>query len=58
MEVAMHALTRDAEIAVLGDRVTLINIPYGAGQTGMTLPFRTLCTGRRIQGENGFILCV
>jgi len=28
-EVAMHALTRDAEIAVLGDRVTLINIPYG-----------------------------
>ena len=27
---AMHALTRDAEITVVGDRVTLIDIPYGS----------------------------
>lgn len=28
--VAMHALTRDAEITVVGDRVTIIDIPYGS----------------------------
>jgi hypothetical protein len=28
--VAMHALTRDAEITVAGDRVTMIDIPYGS----------------------------
>lgn len=27
--VAMHGLTRDAEITVVGDRVTVIDIPYG-----------------------------
>ena len=27
--VAMHALTREAEITLVGDRVTLIGIPYG-----------------------------
>jgi hypothetical protein len=25
----MHVLTREAEITVVGDRVTLIGIPYG-----------------------------
>jgi hypothetical protein len=29
-EVAMHALTRDAEITVVGDRVTIVDIPYGS----------------------------
>lgn len=28
--LAMHALTRDAEITVVGDRVTVIDIPYGS----------------------------
>ena len=28
--VAMHALKRDAEITVVGDRVTMIDIPYGS----------------------------
>lgn len=28
--VAIHALTRDAEITVVGDRVTIIDIPYGS----------------------------
>jgi len=28
--VAMHALTRDAEITVVGDSVTIIDIPYGS----------------------------
>ena len=28
--VAMHALTRDAEITVVGDCVTMIEIPYGS----------------------------
>ena len=28
--VAMHALTRDAEITVVGDCVTIIEIPYGS----------------------------
>jgi hypothetical protein len=27
--LAMHVLTREAEITVVGDRVTLIGIPYG-----------------------------
>ena len=27
--VAMHALTRDAEITLVGDRVSIIGIPYG-----------------------------
>jgi len=28
--LAMNALTRDAEITVIGDRVTVIDIPYGS----------------------------
>jgi hypothetical protein len=28
--VAMHALTRDAEITLVGDHVSIINIPYGS----------------------------
>ncbi len=28
--IAMHALTRDAEITVVGDHVTIIDIPYGS----------------------------
>jgi hypothetical protein len=33
--LAMHALARDAEITVVGDRVTIIDIPYGSRLHGV-----------------------
>ncbi len=33
--LAMHALTRDAEITLVGDRVSIIDIPYGSRSHGV-----------------------